>query len=172
MAADTNDKADKLKRACDQAYVTYGSSCSHAVWYVISQYDPSQAWLDANTLTRNLSLNAKWKPVEFRELSRLASQGVLIVGGLGKAAGHGHVLVVYPGPDKAAGGYDAKDKAGKIYRVRPRGSYPRAMSTSLDGWPGARSYGDKTVWDAWGNDAEFGKVKFWKYVGSDGDGNV
>jgi hypothetical protein len=165
MADTANDKVEKLKRACDHAYVTYGSSCSHAVWYVISQYDPSQKWVEANDLVNQLSHSPKWKPVELREVSRLANQGAMIAGGLNKAPAHGHVLVVYPGPEKSAGGYDAKDKERKIYKVRPRGSFPRAMSTSLGGWPGARSYGDKTVWDAWGDDTEFKKVKFWKYVG-------
>ncbi|HME42796.1 MAG TPA: hypothetical protein VKF36_06900 [Syntrophorhabdales bacterium] len=164
--ADENGKVEKLKRACGHAFVIYGHSCSHAVWYVISQYEPSQKWMAANDLITNLSTSPKWKPVDQRELSMLASQGVLIVGGLNKVPAHGHVLVVYPGPQKSAGGYNAKDDAGKIYKVQPRGSYPLAMSTSSGGWPGARSYGDKTVWDSWGKDTEFKKVRFWKYVGS------
>ena len=169
--AGENGKIETLKRACDHAYITYGLSCSHAVWYVISQYDPSQKWMGANDLVKNLSKNSKWKSVELREASRLACQGVLVVGGLDKAPAHGHVLVVYPGPEKPAGGYNAKDEAGKIYKVQPRGSYPLAMSTSSGNWPGARGYGDKTAWDSWGKDTELKKVKFWKYVGSAG-GNV
>ncbi len=50
--------------------------------------------------------------------------------------------------------------------------YPLCMSTSIgykpgetdlkkQGWPGAMSKGDKTVWDPWGNDDKFAKVKFW-----------
>lgn len=41
------------------------------------------------------------------------------------------------------------------------GKYPPAMSTSLGSWPGAMSDGDKTVWDPWGTDAAFAKVRFW-----------
>jgi hypothetical protein len=165
MATDPNEKGEKLKRACDQAYERYGGSCSHAVWHVISQYDPAQPYMQANQLIDRLTASAKWQTVEPYELSRLASQGILVVGGLKKTSGNGHVIVVYPGPEKPAGGYRANDRAGKPYQVRSRGWYALAMSTSIGHWPGAKSRGDKTVWDAWGQDAEFGQVKFWKYVG-------
>ena len=46
-------------------------------------------------------------------------------------------------------------------RMRESGAFPRAMSASSGAWPGARSRGDKTVWDPWGNDATFLAVKFW-----------
>ena len=134
--------------------------------YVISQYDPSQKWLQANDLVNQLSHSPKWKPVGLREVSGLAGQGALIVGGLSKAPAHGHVIVIYPGPEKPSGGYNRKDHNGKMVKQPAKGSYPRVMSTSSGSWPGARSYGDKTAWDAWGNDAEFEKVQFWKYVGN------
>jgi hypothetical protein len=165
MATDPDEKVEKLKRACDQAYQRYGGSCSHAVWHVISQYDPSHLYLQANQLVDHLTASPKWQAVESRELSSLAGQGILVVGGLKVAPGNGHVIVVYPGPEKQAGGYRAKDRAGKIYEVRLRGWYALAMSTSMGQWPGAKSCGDKTVWDPWGQDTEFRQVKFWKYVG-------
>lgn len=171
MADGANDKTEKLKRACDCAYVTCGSSCSHAVWYVISQYDSSQNWMQANDLVSHLSHSPKWKPVGLREVTALAGQGALIVGGLSKAPGHGHVIVIYPGPEKLSGGYNRKDHTGRMVKQPAKGSYPRAMSTSSGTWPGAKSHGDKTAWDAWGDDTEFKKVKFWKYVG-DGAGVV
>jgi hypothetical protein len=49
--------------------------------------------------------------------------------------------------------------------VSEKGSYARAMSTSMGTWPGAMSHGDKTVWDSWGKNATFKTVRFWKYVG-------
>ena len=88
--------------------------------------------------------------------------GALIVGGK-KEPGHGHVIVVYPGPDKAAGGY-SYTRGGKTETLRTRGSYPPAMSTSLGGWAGARSKGDKTIWDPWASDAKFAHVTFWQLV--------
>lgn len=170
MADDPTEKVEKLKQACDRAYVTYGSSCSHAVWYVISQYDPSQRWMDANQLVGYLATSAKWKPVELRELSKLASQGTLIVGGLKQNSGHGHVIVVYPGPEKPSGGFQFRRAGERMVTQSSSGSYARAMSTSSGSWPGARSFGDKTVRDAWGHEG-FPLVKFWKYVG-DGGGVV
>ena len=164
MASGTNGKAEKLKRTCDEAYAQYGSSCSHAVWYVISQYDPSQQYRQANQLVEYLATSPKWQPVAVNELSGLASQGTLIVGGLEKASGNGHVIVVYPGPEKPNGGYYTPRSSGKIQKVSSTGSYAPAMSTSMGQWPGAKSYGDKTVWDPWGNDADFKKVRFWRYA--------
>ncbi|MFD2300552.1 hypothetical protein QRO11_00320 [Paracidovorax citrulli] len=32
------------------------------------------------------------------------------------------------------------------------------------GWPGARSKGDKTIWDPWASDAKFAQVTFWQLV--------
>ena len=165
MASDTSGKVAKLKRACDEAYAKYGSSCSHAVWCVISRYDPSQQYTQANQLVDYLATSPKWQPVAVNELNRLASQGILVVGGLKKASGNGHVIVVYPGPEKPNGGYYSKRSSGKIQKVSSTGSYALAMSTSMGQWPGAKSHGDKTVWDPWGNDADFNKVNFWKYVG-------
>jgi hypothetical protein len=83
----------------------------------------------------------------------------VVVGGL-KATTNGHVIVIYPGASIDSGGYEYSYK-GKPQTLRSHGKYPPAMSTSLGAWPGAMSDGDKTVWDPWGTDAAFAKVKFW-----------
>lgn len=49
-----------------------------------------------------------------------------------------------------------------LIKARATGLYPLAMSTSIGSWPGAMSNGDKTVFDAWGKDLSFSKVKFWR----------
>ena len=86
------------------------------------------------------------------------------MGGL-KEKEHGHVIVVCPGQEKQSGGYHYKDKrTGKNELASPHGIYARAMSTSMGSWPGAKSNGDKTVFDPWGP-VKFKNVKFWKYVG-------
>ena len=165
MASANSEKAQKLKRACDEAYAKYGSSCSHAVWSVISQYDPSQQYRQANQLIDYLETSPKWQPIAVNQLSGLASQGILVVGGLKKPSGNGHIVVVYPGPEMPNGGYYTTRSSGKIQKVSSTGSYATVMSTSMGHWPGAKSHGDKTAWDPWGNDADFKKVRFWKYLG-------
>lgn len=165
MASDPVEKVEKLKRACDQAYRLRANSCSHAVRYVISQYDSSHPYMQANQLIDYLILSSKWEMVSAEELARLATEGALIVGGL-KSSPNGHVIVVYPGTEKPAGGYNYKYRDGTIKKLSLRGSYARAMSTSMGTWPGARSNGDKTVWDPWAQDKDFREVKFWKCVTS------
>ena len=149
----------KLKQACDQAYDMHPNSCSHAVWQVIQQYLPNQPWMDANALMAHVKGQKHWKPAPLSEIGRLAREGALVIGGKTET-GHGHVIVVYPGPDKPAGGY-AYAKDGKQENLRTRGNYAPAMSTSLGSWPGAKSKGDKTVWDPWASDVKFSQVTFW-----------
>lgn len=159
MPVNPNDQI-KLKKACDQAYDMFPGSCSHAVWHIISQYIPTQNWMDANALMAHIKGQRHWKQVQLAELGRLAREGSLVVGGKTET-GNGHVIAVYPGPDRPAGGY-AYTKDGKQETLRTRGAYAAALSTSLGAWPGAKSKGDKTVWDPWANDAKFAQVTFWK----------
>jgi hypothetical protein len=96
----------------------------------------------------------------------LAQNGIVVIGGLKKPGGHGHVIVIYPGEKKASGGYSYtyKDKTTGLLKndiLRSHGIYPRALSTSNGSWPGAKSNGDKTVWDPWAKDEIFGDIKFW-----------
>ena len=147
MASDLDKNLEKLKQACDKAYMAYPRSCSHAVWHVISQYEPSHPYMQANQLINHLIASPKWQLVELYELSKLASQGTLVVGGRKETPGNGHVIVVYPGPEKLSGGYYFKRSDGRTVKAVSDGSYARALSTTMGNWPGARSCGDKTVRD-------------------------
>jgi hypothetical protein len=154
----TSTTVEQLKAACDAAYDKHLNSCSHAVWEVIrGTVSPNEDYRQANELVDHLQ--QAWKEVPVDEAQALANRGIVVVGGATEA-GHGHVVVVYPGKSKSTGGYSFI-KAGKAIRIGDHGNYPLAMSTSLGSWPGAKSRGDKTVWDAWGSDAKFARVRFW-----------
>ena len=159
--------AKKLKSAADEAYTLHPKSCSHAVVHVMKKYIPGQEFANANDLLLHLELNPRWLRVTVGELEKYANEGALTVGGLAELP-NGHVVVVYPGKAKMAGGYTYKNKkTGKIETVGPRGPYALVMSTSMsaqpDPWPGSMSKGDKTVWDPWGNNEKFSKVVFWRF---------
>lgn len=158
--SESSSAALTLKQVADEAYLRHPGSCSHSVWHVIRSYLPLQPYMVANTLVDFLEGQPQWKAVRWQDVGALARGGQLVVGGL-KEVGNGHVIVVYPDADKPAGGY-AYTRGGKIESMRPRGLYAPAMSTSLSGWPGAKSCGDKTIWDPWVNDGKFAKVRFWK----------
>lgn len=155
----------RLAGACHEAFRLYPNSCSHAVFHVIKQYKPTQPFMTANQLVHDLARNPEWREVSVQELASYANQGELIVGGLEEQRGHGHVVAVFPGHEAPAAGYDYTNRAGESVLLRRRGSYARVMSTSMGHWPGAKSNGEKTVWDPWGNDDQFKKVRFWRYVG-------
>jgi hypothetical protein len=165
MADDSNKQlVEYLKTACDEAFVAHPGSCSHSVWYVIKKYIPEQTWKNANALIKELSSSAVWQEVKAGELSKLANEGVLVVGGATET-GNGHVIVVYPGTEKHDGGYyTTSRKTGEKVLVKSTGTYARSMSTSMGNWVGAKSGGDKTVYDPWRD--KFYKVKFWKYNGT------
>lgn len=152
---------EKLKKAADDAYATYPKSCSHAVWHVIKQYIPGQVYLPANTLLLQIECDPRWKQVTLMELEKLASDGELIVGGLADIP-NGHVIIVYPGTSKPAGGF-VITKDGKKLLTQRKGNFALAMSTSIGSWVGAMSKGDKTIRDPWGRDEIFAKVKFWRF---------
>jgi len=152
--------AERLTKILAQAYRKYPNSCSHAIWDVITQYLPQQPYLTANDLLRQLECSNFWLPTPVAELAQRASAGELIVGGLAQVP-NGHVIGVFPGEPKAAGGYAYKE-GGKMQVLRSRGMYARAMSTSMGSWAGAKSNGDKTVWDPWANDGKFARVRFWR----------
>ena len=152
---------EKLKKAADEAYSLHPKSCSHAVWHVIKQYIPDQAYNVANGLLIQLECDSRWKQTRVDELEKLANNGTLIVGGV-SAQTNGHVIVVYPGAAKPAGGF-MMIKNGKSILTQRKGNYALALSTSLGSWPGAMSNGDKTVRDPWGKDEIFAEVKFWRF---------
>ena len=82
-------------------------------------------------------------------LGRLPAK-LWLLGGL-ERTGHGHVVVVMPGPWHAAGGFSG---------LPEQGSYPPSMSGSMSSWQGARSRGERTVRDPWGA-ADWPQVTFW-----------
>lgn len=170
MANGHDKNPETLRKACNEAFKANRKSCSDAVWYVIKQYKADQKLMQANALVDHLEKTPKeWQEVQLKELSGLASAGELVVGGRKEAVGSGHVIVVYPGPEKTKGGYYYTDKkTKKKVKCDEKGVYARAMSTSSADapWPGALSNGDKTVWDPWGRDDRFKAVRFWKYIGT------
>ncbi len=165
MSAPEDDVA-KLKDACDRAYRANMTSCSNAVWDVIKELlNSAEPFRNANALIDYLDAN--WKSVTLDAGFDLANKGKVVVGGLKVVGGHGHVILIYPGPKKPCGGYNYwYKKAQKYILLPPKGLYPRAMSTSIGArssldWPGTLSCGDKTVWDPWGDDRKFQDVRFW-----------
>jgi hypothetical protein len=154
---------EKLQNAADEAYKLHPKSCSHAVWYVMKQYIPDQAYAQANALLLQLACDPRWLQVNRDGIEKAVNEGALIVGGLADKP-NGHVIAVYPGKAKAPGGYFYKSKkTGKMMHLVKLGSYPLAMSTSIGSWPGAVSNGDKTIWDPWADDDKFAEVKFWRF---------
>jgi hypothetical protein len=155
-------EAAVLKTACDKAYKNCGTSCSHAANHVIREvHKLSEAdWphRQANPLVDYLVAN--WTEVNLERAYELAQRGSVVVGGKKEKSKNGHVIVVYPGTKRPRGGYDYIYE-GKLTKMRETGLFPRAMSTSNGAWPGAKSCGEKTVWDPWGNDTTFKSVKFW-----------
>jgi hypothetical protein len=106
VTTETVNAAANLKAACDEAFAKHNISCSHAVWYVLTKLiDTNFKWLDANHLIDFLVASPDWKEVTVDNGSALALKGTIVIGGLKDAGGHGHVIVIYPGPKKASGGY-------------------------------------------------------------------
>lgn len=152
------DAVARLQAACDNAYIKNPKSCSNAVWDVTRAIvDPKEPYRTANALVDYMGAN--WTAVTLDDGLALANKGVVVVGGK-KELTNGHVVVIYPGEKQASGGYPISF-GGKTIIARSHGNYPLAMSTSLGSWIGAMSDGNRTVWDAWGNDQNFAKVKFW-----------
>jgi len=149
-----------LKVACDNAYDKNPDSCSHAAWDVIkARVVANEPHRQANGMIDNMTSN--WMEVTVDKAYELAQAGTVVIGGL-KGTPHGHVIVIYPGDKLESGGYDYYyPKLKNMLKMRSHGKYPPCMSTSNGSWPGAKSKGDKTVWDPWGNDVVFAKVKFW-----------
>jgi len=165
-----SSSADMLKNACDEAYDKNLKSCSNAVWDVISAIvNPNETYRVANALLDHMASN--WKSVNLEDGFALANDGVVVVDGAKVEGGHGHVIVIYPGTKIMNGGYQYFYKAGnKHLTLKGTKLLPRCLSTSIGDWPGAKSKGDKTVWDPWGNDAKFGAVKFYTPKTTSGTG--
>ncbi len=153
--------AAKLKAACDTAYDANLASCSNAVWDVMKAiYNKDETYRQANALVDYMA--GSWKEVTVDDGWNLANKGIVVVGGAKVEGGNGHVIIVYPGDKILNGGYQYfYKKLNKMLTLQGTKFLPRCLSTSMGGWPGAKSKGDKTVWDPWGTDAGFAAVKFY-----------
>jgi hypothetical protein len=154
------DVAQTLAGFCKEAFeqTRAQKSCSHTVLYVLQKMvDPNTSYQEANDLIGFLDKSSKWHDVEIDKAHELANKGIVVIGGR-VAQPNGHVIVVYPGTKIYSGGYPIP---GRKQKQRSHGMYPRALSLSKGDWPGTVSCGDKTVWDAWGNDDAFKEVEYW-----------
>jgi hypothetical protein len=150
------DAAARLKKACDDAYDKFPKYCNQSTHSVICSLVDSKWPLELADDMIDRLVQAGWKPVSTDDAWKAAGEGMVVVAGL-KGGGHGHVLVVYPGPKKPKNGFDCN---GKYYP--PSGDpLPLAMSTSVSAWCGTRSKGDKTVADAW-SAGDWANVVLWR----------
>jgi hypothetical protein len=152
-----------LKDALSTAYNMPDSlhSCSNFVWHAIQAFVPDQPYMVANDLVKFLARSPDWEEIDrtdSRKMAELANAGALVVGGA-EDNPNGHVIVVYPGEMKPSGGY-SYTAHGKTAVMPLRGLYARAMSRSMSSWVGAKSDGDKTIWDPWASN-KFNQVRFW-----------
>jgi hypothetical protein len=155
------EAALRLKKACDAAFAKYPSSCSHAVWHVLQEvHDPATVYRVANDMVQVMT--GSWTAVTLAKGYDLANKGKVVVGGTKSDKGSGHVVIIYPGDQIHNGGYKFYSSKLLKHMVLPAtGIFPRVLSTSSGSWPGAKSCGDKTVWDPWGKNEAFKAVKFW-----------
>jgi hypothetical protein len=140
--------AQALRAAEEAAYDAYPNDCSHAVWELLKQTGhPDEPYRTANDLMDMVAKpNSGWRQVTMAEASRLAEAGKVTIGGRKEPKGSGHVLGVWPGAWKQAGGF----MAGGKWIEPTHEQYPLAMSGAMSAWPGARSRGERTVQDPWG----------------------
>lgn len=134
----------RLIETCNDAYDRFTSYCNQSTHHVLSTLvDPS--WpLELADAMINRIVAANWQVVNDATAIQLANQGIVVVAGLA-AGSNGHVVIVYPGDGKPAGGFECN---GTLYPP-VGGPFPRSMSTSISSWCGTRSRGDKTIRDAW-----------------------
>ena len=150
-----------LKDECEQVQQQYVGNCSGAVKAIAKQWGCPLPEKDANGLIDFFnSASSGWRAVSADDAQKLADMEWLVIAGK-KDNPNGHVVAVMPGGKKASGGYQYVDQEGNTGTAANHGKFPRACSTSMGGWPGARSNGDKTVFDAWGNAKNYQGVKYW-----------
>ncbi len=100
--------AAELSQTAKEGHRLYHDYCNQSVIYVIRPHgDPAQKMVTANDLIATMAAGKNgWHEVSMQEASRLADQGKVVVGGLAEP-GHGHVVIVIPGPVKPAGDFEA-----------------------------------------------------------------
>ena len=146
-----NPVAQRLEDVAHTAYDTYSHDCSHSIWFVLKQtVDPNQPYMVADQLMASIK-----RPGSGCGRCSLRKRLIPPTGAwwcwAAAKTGHGHVVVVMPGPWHAAGGFSG---------LPEQGSYPPSMSGSMSSWQGARSRGERTVRDPWGA-ADWPQVTFW-----------
>jgi hypothetical protein len=140
----TTDAVARLIQTCNEAYDRFTSYCNQSTHHVLSTLvDPHWPVELADAMIDRI-VAADWQAVDDETAIELANQGIVVVAGL-KGGSNGHVVVVYPGKGKPAGGFECRG----IQYPPVGGPYPRAMSTSVSAWCGTRSRGEKTIRDAW-----------------------
>jgi hypothetical protein len=126
--------AADLQKLCHDAFRQHPHSCSHAVWHVMNgALRPPLApyhFRQANQLIDFLNNAPFWTAVTLQKAGVYANAGAVVIGGT-KDDPNGHVIIVYPGPPKPAGGYHFTNRQGSLTFLPPRGLYPLAMSTSI-----------------------------------------
>ena len=148
-----------LAKAGQDGYDAYPRDCSHSIWTMLKLMgSPDEPYRTANELMRYVaSQGSGWHRVlTVEDASNLANQGKVVLGGLAVPGGHGHVVMVMPGPWHASGGYDT----GRGAVAQNHGAAPPSASGASGSWPGARSRGEKTVRDPWPQ-LQWPSVTFW-----------
>lgn len=146
-----------LQVLCTDAHSVAPKNCSGAVKHFAKSLGIYLPDRKANELIEYMQAN--WVVVTAAQAQDYADKGRFVVAGK-KDATNGHVVVVLPGGMIDSGGYEYV-KDGQTKTAANHGKFPRACSTALGSWPGAKSNGDKSVFDAWGNATSYSAVKYW-----------
>ncbi len=162
MAEPVTSQADAvaaLTKAGQDGYDAFPRDCSHSIWVMLKLTgSPDEPYRTANELMWYMaSQGSGWHRVlTVEDASKLANEGKVVLGGLAVPSGHGHVVMVMPGPPHASGGFDMGGGA----MARSSGAFPPSASGASSSWLGARSRGEKTVRDPWSG-TDWPKVTFW-----------
>lgn len=151
-----NDPAWRLIEACNEAYDRFTKYCNQSTHHVLMTLVDSKWPLQLADAMIDRIVHEHWQEVDDEAAVQLANQGIVVVAGL-KGDNNGHVVIVYPGPAKPAGGFYCNG----IHYPEVGAPYPRAMSTSVSPWCGTRSRGEKTIRDAW-TATDWAQVRRWR----------
>ena len=153
------DAVAALTKAGQDGYDAYPRDCSHSIWTMLRLMGSAdEPYRTANELMSHMaSQGSGWHRVlTVEDASKLANEGKVVLGGLAVPGGHGHVVMVMPGPWHASGGFDM----GGGRMAQNHGAAPPSASGASSSWAGARSRGEKTVRDPWPQ-LQWPMVTFW-----------
>ncbi|WP_419808083.1 hypothetical protein [Sphingomonas sp.] len=158
MAQDGPGAAERLAAAGRAGYDANPRDCSHSIQVMLrAMGSPDEPYRTANDLMTHMqSRGSGWRKVALAEAGQLANAGKVVIGGLAVPGGHGHVVMVMPGPPRPSGGFRMNSGA----TLPSSGTFPASASGASSSWPGARSRGEKTVRDPW-TASDWGRVTFW-----------